>query len=121
VVYSGPATLFYNSVPVLQAQSVRLKISTNNKSVHTLHLGRAGHSRGSKEIELTVDNAAPEEGLEVDWELLADAQEEVALGVRFAGTTYECIGDLRDVDMGSSTDDANKVSFTYSAIIVSRA
>ena len=118
-VYSGPATLLYNSLPVLQAQSVSLKINPNNKSVHTLHLGRAGHSKGSQEIELSVDSAIPQAGFEVDWNGLARAQGEVVLGVRIADKTYECTGDLRDVSIASGVDDVNKVSFSYSGIIVS--
>ncbi len=120
MIYSGPAVLFYNGVPVLECQHVDLDVQTNNKSVHTMHKGRAGHSRGSKEIQLMVKNAVPLDGYEIDWISLANLQDEVELGLQtVVGKIYGMVGDVRDAKYTSSTEQPNELAITYSGIIVS--
>lgn len=115
--YSGPGQVLFRSRVVLQASSLKFQIQTDNKDVNTLAAGRAGHSPGAKKVQIQVENAVPAAGMEVDWPGLALAQAEVPIGVRIAGKTYECSGDLRDVDMDSSVDQPNKVSWTFHGII----
>lgn len=114
MIYSGPATLLYNGVPVLQCSSVELSIDTGNKDVDTMHLGRAGHSRGPKKIMLSVKNAVPLAGYEIDWIGLANAQLEVPLGLQTTlNKVYGLIGDVRTARYGSGVDSANELSFEY--------
>jgi hypothetical protein len=119
MIYSGPARLTYNGVDVLQSESVELSVDTGNKDVDTMHLGRAGHSRGSKKIMLSVKNAIPIEGFEIDWISLANEGLEVQLGLRIGLTkSYGFIGDIRTARLGSGVDGTNELSFEYHGKIV---
>lgn len=121
IVYSGPATLFYLGRPVLECDSVRLQLQTNNKSVVTNRKGRAGHTKGPKVYSLAIGNALPQAGLEVDWQQIADDQEGITLAVKFANKTYTLEGDIRDFDMSSEAEGAaNKVSFNFDGKLVSK-
>lgn len=121
-VYSGPAVLTYNGVPVLQAESVELSIDTGNKDVDTMHLGRAGHSRGPTKAQLSVKNAVPMGGFEIDWIKLAELGAEVPLGLEIGLTkSYAFVGDIRSARLGSGVDNANELSFEYHAKIVAES
>ena len=117
--YSTPGFVLYRGVPVLQSGSVNYQVMTDNKDVNTLVLGRSGHSKGSKKVQIQVENAIPQAGLEVDWPGIAAAQAEIALTFRIANKTYNCVGDVRDVDMKSSTESPNSLSFTFHGRLVS--
>lgn len=116
--YSAPGFIDYSGVPALQPNSVEFNIETDNKDVHTLLLGRAGHSAGSKSVKASVNSAIPAAGLEIDWVGIANAQQEVNLGFHLAGKVYNCKGDVRSVKLGTSVDKANEVSFEFSGRIV---
>ena len=117
-VYSGPGFVLWRGRPVLQANTVSMDVQTDNKDVNTLLLGRAGHSAGSKKIQISVGSAIPASGLEFDWVAIANAQLEVALSFRLAGKTYNCTGDIRGVKLDTSTEKANEVSFEFHGKIV---
>ncbi len=118
--YSGPGVLLYNGTPVLQASSVELSVDTGNNDVVTLHLGRAGHSPGAKKIQLSVENAVPLEGYEIDWIGLANSQAEVQLGLQTVqGKIYGLTGDVRTARYRTGVDNANSLSMEYHGIIVS--
>jgi hypothetical protein len=117
--YSGPGFVLYRGVPVLQASSVNFQVQTDNKDVNTLLLGRAGHSRGPKKVQVQVENAVPQAGLEVDWIGVANAQAEIALTFRVAGKTWNCVGDVREADIKSGVDNPNMLSMTFHGRIVS--
>jgi len=112
-VYSGPGFVLYNGVPVLQASSITFNVETDNKDVNTLLLGRAGFSAGPKKVQVSVDNAIPSSGMEVDWPAVAEAQAQVSLGFSIAGKTYNATGDVRSVRVTTSVDNANAVSFEF--------
>lgn len=112
-VYSGPGLVLYNGVPVLQASSITYKVETDNKDVVTLALGRAGFSAGPKKVQVSVDNAIPASGMEYDWPAIAEAQQQVSLGFVIAGVTRNATGDVRSVDVKTSTESANMVSFEF--------
>lgn len=119
--YSGPATVYYLGLPVLEAKKVDLKFNANNKTVNTLSKGRAGHTAGPKVYELSVSNALPSTGPDVDWEELGAAQEVITLAVKFADRTYTLDGDIRDVSMSSDAEGgANEVSFSFEATLKAR-
>lgn len=116
--YSVPGFVLYQGTPVLQAGSVNFQLQTDNKDVTTLLLGRAGHSRGPVKVQIQVDNAIPQAGYEIDWVGIAKAQGEIALGFKIAGVTYNCVGDVRDADVKTSTEQANSLSFTFHGRLV---
>lgn len=116
--YSGPGFVLFRGRPVLQANTVSMDVQTDNKDVNTLLLGRAGHSAGSKKIQLSVNSAIPLGGLEFDWVGVANAQQEVSLAFKLANKTYNCTGDVRSVKLDTSTEKANEVSFEFHGIIV---
>jgi len=111
--YSGPGFVLYNGVPVLQAGSVTYNVETDNKDVNTLLLGRAGFSAGPKKVQISVENAIPASGMELNWPAIAEAQAQVSLGFVLAGTTYNATGDVRSVRASTSTENANGVSFEF--------
>lgn len=117
--YSTPGVVLYQGTPVLQASSCNYQVITDNKDVNTLVLGRAGHSKGAKKVQIQVDNAIPQAGFEIDWPGIAAAQVEIALTFRIANKTYNCVGDVRDVDIKSSVDSPNSLSFTFHGRLVS--
>lgn len=117
--YSAPGFVLYQGVPVLQASSVNFQVITDNKDVNTLILGRAGHSKGSKKVQIQVENAIPQAGYEINWPGIAAAQQEIPLTFRIANKTYNCVGDVRDVDIKSSVDSPNSLGFTFHGRIVS--
>lgn len=119
MLYSGPGYIIYNGRPVLQASTVNFQVMTDNKEVNTLLLGRAGHSKGPKKVQIQVENAVPQGGVEVDWAAIANAQAEIPLTFVLAGKTYNCSGDVRDVDMKTSTESPNSLGFTFHGRIVS--
>jgi len=116
--YSVPGFVAYESIPVLQAQSISVSVETDNKDVNTLLLGNAGFSPGAKKITISVNNAVPADGMEQAWITIANAQDEVPLSFTLAGTTYNCVGDIRSVKVESSTDKANDVSFEFHGRLV---
>lgn len=118
-VYSGPGYVMWRGRPVLQANTVSMSVETDNKDVNTLILGRAGHSAGSKKVQMSVNSAVPASGLEFDWVAIANAQLEVPLAFKLAGKTYNCTGDVRGVKLDTSTEKANEVSFEFHGKIVS--
>ena len=120
-VYSGPGFVLLGGIPVLQASNITYKVETDNKDVNTLLLGRAGFSAGPRKVQVSVDNAIPAGGLEFNWVAIANAQAEVSLGFKIAGVTYNARGDVRSVDITTSTDAANKVSFEFHGTAVGTA
>lgn len=116
--YSGPGLVLYQGVPLLQALSVNFQVMTDNKDVNTLALGHAGHSKGPKKVQVQVENAIPSSGLEVNWVAVANAQVEVALSFKVANKTWNCVGDVREADIKTGTENANGVSFTFHGRIV---
>lgn len=117
--YSGPGHVKYRGVPVLQSGSVELDAQTDNKDVNTLLLGRAGHSRGARKVQIQVESAIPQTGMEIDWVGIANAQTEIPLSFTIANKTWNCVGDVRDTRIRSTVNDANSVSFTFHGRIVS--
>lgn len=117
-IYSGPAYLIVRGRPALQSDSIDVSFKSGNTRVKTLLLGEAGHSAGAAGIELSISGAVPEDGLEVDWPALVLAQSEVAIGVRFAGKTYSCVGDVTDAKLTSGVDKANTHSVTFNGRVV---
>lgn len=83
-IYSAPGFVSYAGVPALQPNSVDFSIETDNKDVHTLLLGRAGHSAGSKSVKASVNSAIPQAGMEMDWVGIGNAQAEISLGFHLA-------------------------------------
>ena len=117
--YSPPGYVLYRGVPVLQSSSVNYQVMTDNKDVNTLVLGRAGHSKGPKKVQIQVDNAIPQGGMEIDWPGIAAAQVEISLSFKIANKTYNCVGDVRELDIKSTVDSPNSLSFTFHGRLVS--
>lgn len=119
--YSTPGFVLYNGIPVLQASSVSFNFMTDNKDVNTLLLGRAGHSAGPRKVQISVTSAVPQAGMEQAWIAIANAQGEVSLAFKVAGTTYNCTGDIREVKVDTSVDKANDVSFEFHGLLINAA
>lgn len=119
--YSTPGFVLYNGIPVLQASNVSFNFMTDNKDVNTLLLGRAGHSAGPRKVQISVTSAVPQAGMEQAWIAIANAQGEVSLAFKVAGTTYNCTGDIREVKVDTSVDKANDVSFEFHGLLINAA
>ena len=119
--YSAPGFVLYAGIPVLQASNVSFNFMTDNKDVNTLLLGRAGHSAGPRKVQISVTSAVPQAGMEQAWIAIANAQGEVSLAFKVAGTTYNCTGDIREVKVDTSVDKANDVSFEFHGLLINAA
>lgn len=119
-IYAGPATLLYLGRPVLEADSVALSLATNNKSVFT-RKGYSGHTKGPKVYSLSVDNALPSTGPEVDWMAIGAAQDVITLAVKYANKTYTLEGQISECSTkdGGSQGEAIKISFSFTGKLVS--
>ncbi len=120
-IYSGPATLLFLGRPVLEADSIRLQLATNNKPVYTGRKGYAGHTKGQKTHTMSVSNALPSTGPEVDWMAVANAQDVITLAVKFANKTYTLEGQVSECDYndGGAQGEAIKLSFSFTGKLVS--
>lgn len=121
-VYSAPALILKDGVPVLQATRADITMDTGNKDVMTMLLGRAGFTAGPMSMSLSVSNAVPADGPEYNWFAIAAAQVEVPLAFKMAGVTISMVGDLRNVKGSSQAEGTpNAIDFEYSATLVSVA
>lgn len=118
-VYSGPGEVWRGSTLLLECQSIQVQLATNNNTVKTMKKGRAGHTKGFNEYNITVASAVPAAGMEVDWDEVAERGLPETLRFKLAGKWRTYKGDIRTVDTGSNTDQPNTVSFTMSAKRVS--
>jgi hypothetical protein len=114
-VYSGPGQVLSGDHVLLEVETAEFSFESGNNDVLTLAKGRAGHSRGAAKAMLSVTNAIPAAGPEVDWVAVAAAGLAVALGFRMAGRVYQMTGDVRDARITTDAQGANRYSFTYHA------
>lgn len=120
--YSPPGFIIYRGRPSLEARSIGVKGDSGNKDVITLLKGRAGHTPGPFMATLDVKSAVPSTGPEVDWFLVCASGEEVELGFKIAGNTYNFRGDVRDVSWSTESEGSpNGIDFTFHGTFVGTA
>jgi hypothetical protein len=117
--YAGPATLFYLGRVELQASNVTYDIETGNKEVKTMPLGYAGHARGAKMVNLSVDFAIPSTGLQIDWVAIANAQGEIDLTLRYGNKQDTLRGNVPSANITSDAEGITKGSFKFMGKLLS--
>ncbi len=113
--YEGPGTIQMDSSTLAEAQSVRVRVASNNNRVRTLRKGLAGRSKGPRETEITVANAVPAAGLEQEFiqKMVVDADVEVV--IVFGAKRYQYRGWIDDVSHNNDTDSAASLEYTIVA------
>ena len=101
--FSGPGFVRARGVPVLRVNNIGWDLDTGNEDVDELLEGRAGHNNGPRKVSVSVEGGIPMSGLEVRWDQIADAGEEVALDFVVANEVRQCRGDIRQVSIKSTT------------------
>lgn len=116
--YSGPGYISYRGRPQLQSESIELSYDSGNKDVDTLLLGRAGHSSGADKVMISVSQAIPKAGMEVDWVAVAAAKSQIDLTFVIAGRAFNTSGDVRTVKLGTNTGNPNSLSLEFHGKLV---
>lgn len=117
--YSGPGYIKLEGIPDLESETITFKLDTGNTSVKTLLKGRAGHSKGAKEVEVTVSDAVPKNpAVRIKWPRIAALQGEINITFVFDGDEYPCVGDIRNASYESGVDKPNSGSFTFSGRLI---
>lgn len=118
--FSKPVVVSLNGVQVLYAQESDFDVRSNDSAVHTLLLGLAGHSDGSSEATINVQNAIPQAGVEVDWQSLALDHITVDITYDIAGQPYVVRGRVLNSAKRSQVNQPNGLSMAFHGRVISR-
>lgn len=110
--YSGPGFVRVRGVPVLRSNNIKFTLDTGNEDVDELLEGRAGHNNGPRKVTVTVAGGIPQSGMEVRWDQVAAVGDEVAVDFVIAGQVRQCRGDIRNVEIDSTTT-GNTYNWTF--------
>lgn len=112
------AKLTLNGRPVLRAGEIDWSIKSNDQPIMTLDEGLAGFSDGAEEFDLTLKQAVPLSGYQIDWMGLARTHTTVRPGLIHGGKSYQLEGRVMDASGSSKVNDASFVNVTIKAKIV---
>ena len=107
------ASIYFNDSLLSEAMDVTVKYTSNNQVQKTLAKGFAGVSPGSKMTEISISNAVPDAGFEVDVFSTITNTQEVKLTIFAASKTLTIKGFLMDCDFSKATDSESKLSFNF--------
>lgn len=112
--YEGPGTVLFANSMLMESQTVRVSVQSNNREVMTMRKGLSGRSKGPRRSEISVENAVPRGGLEAAFDdaLLTDQNVEVV--VVMAGRRYNFEGWIDSYEHSQSQD--GPASFSFSII-----
>ena len=116
--YSGPGSVLYNGIPLLEVMQMDLDYDSGNKDVDTLAKGNAGFSTGPGKAQVMLKNALPTNGPEVDWLALSMSKLEIQLTFVLAGKYTTLMGDVRNVKASSSNTGENTFDMTFHGRVV---
>lgn len=119
MIFSGPGYVRIAGIPDLFSENLRAEWDSGNKDVNTLIMGRAGHSRGPKGVQVSGTDAVPADpNVSFDWVGLCMSGVEVQIEFVVGGRSYPMIGDLRTTGIETSADAPNRASWTYHARMI---
>lgn len=119
--YSKPAQLLLNDRPVLKIDETDATVTSRDNAVYTLESGLDGFSDGATEIDITLKQAIPLNGWQIDWVLLAATHTTIRPSIKLGGKRYDCEGRVMTARFGSKVNDPNKVDVSIKAKIVAIA
>ena len=113
--YEGPGEIQFDSRTLAEASTVRASVSSNSNQVTTMKKGLAGRSRGAVVSQVTVENAIPKGGLEVEFmdKCVQDADVRITLLIAGRRMTFE--GWIDTVDTSQGVNEMATISFTVTA------
>lgn len=112
------AKLTLNDRPVLYASESDWSIKSNDQAIYTLDEGLAGFSDGAHEFDLTLKQAVPLSGYQIDWMGLCRTHTTIRPGLIHAGKTYKLEGRVMEASSGSKVNEPSMVNVTIKAKIV---
>ena len=108
--YAGSAEIYFGQTLLVEVASVDLMQKTNKKKVETMHKGLSGFAPGTRECEMTLENAVPRAGTEFDFEAAMDAGTVLTVRHVSGGTQRTCSMVIDEVSEKSDTSNAPKVT-----------
>lgn len=102
--YEGPGTVIIDNSMLMEAQTMRVSVTSNNREVMTMRKGLAGRSTGPRRSEISVENAVLRAGLEQDFDRHLLADKDVAVVIVSAGRRYQFDGWIDSFDLSQSQD-----------------
>lgn len=109
----------YQGAVVLFATSIKKGEESGDNPVKTNVLGLAGYSDGAEMASMSVGNAVPQGGYEIDWSALCRSHTTIDLGFVLGGQTTTIRGRLLTVETSTAPDAPNAVDFTFGGRVVS--
>lgn len=116
--FSKPAQLLLNERPVLKCEEANASVKSGDSPVYTLEDGLAGFSDGAHEMEITLKQAIPQDGLQIDWIGLAVSHQTVRPKYVVGGRYYSCEGRVTSAAPSSKVNTANMVDVTLMCRVV---
>lgn len=117
--FSKPCQVLFNQRPVLYSESADFDLESGDNEVFTLDDGLAGHSDGAARAKLTLRQAIPQGGYQIDWNALIISHTTIYPTVKIGGKSYSCRGRVMSAATGSKVNDANMVNVTMSLKVLS--
>lgn len=112
-----PAKLTLNGRPVLKTSEVDWSIKSNDSPIYTLDEGLSGFADGAEEFDLTMKQAIPSSGYQIDWMGLARTHTTIRPGLIYAGKAYALEGRVMEASGSSKVNDPGMVNVTIKARI----
>ena len=113
--YEGPGQLQIDGQTIAEAETVRVNIRSNNNRVYTMLRQFAGRSKGPTETEISIDNAIPRAGFEIDFTRRIVADADVRVTVLVGGQRLQFDGYIDDVALSQGVQEMARASITIAA------
>lgn len=112
------AKLTLNDRPVLRTSEADWSIKSNDQAIYTLDEGLTGFSDGAEEFDLTLKQAVPLSGYQIDWLGLCRTHTTIRPGLIYAGKTYKLEGRVMEASGSSKVNEPSMINVTIKAKIV---
>lgn len=111
--FEGQAEAYLNGRLLTEAATVRLTIKTNDNPVRTSIRGFAGFSRGSEDVEGSIEMPPPRDGFVVDWHEAMLRRQTVRLAYIDAGKRRQAEGRITQYEMSKQVDQTGSVTLSF--------
>lgn len=102
--YEGPAELYVNARLLAEAKSCTVRFRANNNPVNTMQKQFAGKSDGVRTSEISIDNAVPRKGYEVDFVKLCMEGKEMSIVYKSGGRRHQIAAFVNECELTNGTD-----------------
>lgn len=110
--------LTLNGRPVLKVNEAGVTVRSGDSPILTLDEGLAGFADGAEEMDLTLRQAVPIGGYQIDWMGLARTHTTIRPGVIRAGKSWQLEGRVMEASDASKVGEGAYVNVTIKARII---